>query len=217
MWLEGPTELFGAIKRPLNDSGEVIFDPNSGYELRSEVIELGQGVAPLTMGFTNEFAYKDFSLNILLDGKFGNDIYSNLHQYAHRFGLTKETLLGREDGLPLSGVDLQGNPYESVVPVEELDTYYDNEKNYTDLFVTDGSFIKLRQVVLTYNLPVNNISLVNLQSASISLVGRNLAILYKNTDLFDPESSYTSGNAQGLEAFGVPRTRSYGIDISVNF
>ena len=178
-------------------------------------MELGEGVPPLTMGLTNTFKYKNFSLNVLLDGKFGNSIYSNLAQYAHRFGLTKATLPGRENGLQLSGVDLNGNPYSRVVPVEELDTYYDNQKNYTDIFVYDGSFVKLRQVILTYSLPLNKIK--ELQSLSVSLVGRNLAILYKNTDLFDPESSYTNGNAQGLEAFGVPRTMSYGINLSVKF
>tara|TARA_B100001750_G_scaffold55397_1_gene42948 strand:+ start:869662 stop:872967 length:3306 start_codon:yes stop_codon:yes gene_type:complete len=198
-----------------NDAGEIIYDQNSGYELRSEIMELGEGVPPLTMGLTNTFKYKNFSLNVLLDGKFGNSIYSNLAQYAHRFGLTKATLPGRENGLQLSGVDLNGNPYSRVVPVEELDTYYDNQKNYTDIFVYDGSFVKLRQVILTYSLPLNKIK--ELQSLSVSLVGRNLAILYKNTDLFDPESSYTNGNAQGLEAFGVPRTMSYGINLSVKF
>jgi len=211
---------YGSIwgyKMARNENGQPIFNSNSGYELRSEVMELGEGVPPLTMGLTNEFRYKDFSLNVLLDGKFGNAIYSNLAQYSHRFGLTKETLPGRENGLQLSGVDEEGNPFEKLLPVEELDTYYDNHKNYTDLFVYNGSFIKLRQVVLGYNLPVNLLKFVKLQSASISLVGRNLAILHKHTDLFDPESSYTNGNAQGLEAFGVPRTRSYGVNLSVKF
>ena len=119
--------------------------------------------------------------------------------------------------MPLSGVDEEGNPYERVVPVEELDTYYDNHKNYTEIFVYNGSFVKLRQLVVTYNLPVDKLSFINLQSASISLVGRNLAILYRHTDLFDPESSYTNGNAQGLEAFGVPRTRSMGFNVRVQF
>lgn len=200
-----------------NDSGQTIFDPNSGYELRSEIMELGQGVPPLIMGLTNEFRYKDFSLNILLDGKFGNSMFSNLAQYSHRFGLTKATLPGRENGLPLSGVDTQGNPYERVVPVEELDTYYDNHKRYTDIFVYDGSFVKLREVVLTYTLPQKALDFLKIQSASVSLVGRNLAILYKNTDLFDPESSYTNGNAQGLEAFGVPRTRNIGMGLNIKF
>lgn len=211
---------YGAIwgyKMAKNENGETIFNTNSGYELRSEVMELGQGAPPLTMGLTNDFRYKNISLNILLDGKFGNSLYSNLAQYSHRFGLTKATLPGRENGLPLSGVDEEGNLFERVVPVEELDTYYDNHKNYTDKFVYNGSFIKLRQVVLSYNLPVDKLNFVRLQSASFSLVGRNLAILHKHTDLFDPESSYTNGNAQGLEAFGVPRTRSYGVNLSVKF
>ena len=85
------------------------------------------------------------------------------------------------------------------------------------MFVYNGSFIKLRQVIFTYNLPVSKLSFINLQSASLSFVGRNLAILMKHTDLFDPESSYTNGNAQGLEAFGVPRTRSMGFNLRVQF
>ncbi len=212
-----PYGTIWGYKMATNDNGETIFNANSGYELRSDIMELGEGVAPLIMGMTNEFSYKDFSLSILLDGKFGNSIYSNLAQYSHRFGLTKATLPGRENGLPLSGVDTNGNPYERVVPVEELDTYYDNQKNYTDIFVYDGSFIKLREIVLTYNLPSKALDFVKIQSASVSFVGRNLAILYKNTDLFDPESSYTSGNAQGLEAFGVPRTRNFGLNVNLKF
>ena len=210
-----PYGTIWGYKMARNENGEIIFDQNSGYELRSEIMELGEGVPPLTMGLTNHFNYKNFSLDVLLDGKFGNSMFSNLAQYAHRFGLTKATLPGRENGLQLTGVDLNGDPYSRVVPVEELDTYYDNQKNYTDIFVYDGSFVKLRQVILTYKLPLEKIK--ELQSLSISLVGRNLAILYKNTDLFDPESSYTNGNAQGLEAFGVPRTLSYGINLSVKF
>ncbi len=200
-----------------NAQGQTVFNANSGYEERSEITELGLGVPPLTMGFSNDFQYKDFSLSILIDGKFGNKIYSNLAQYSHRFGLTKGTLPGRENGLELSGVDLEGNPYQRVVPVEELDTYYDNHKRYTDIFTYNGSFIKLRQVVLSYKLPVDKITFVNFESASISFVGRNLAILMKHTDLFDPESSYTNGNAQGLEAFGVPRTRSFGCNLKLTF
>ncbi|MEQ9438830.1 MAG: SusC/RagA family TonB-linked outer membrane protein [Cyclobacteriaceae bacterium] len=212
-----PYGIIKGYRMKRNDVGEVVFNTNSGYEARSEIEELGLGVPPLTMGMSNDFKYKNFSLNILLDGKFGNSIYSNLAQYAHRFGLTKATLPGREGGLQLSGVDEEGNDYERVVPVEELDTYYDNHKNYTELFVYNGSFIKLRQLIFTYNLPVSKLSFINLQSASLSLVGRNLAILYKHTDLFDPESSYTNGNAQGLEAFGVPRTRSLGFNLRVKF
>jgi TonB-linked SusC/RagA family outer membrane protein len=212
-----PYGIIKGYRVKTNENGQVVFNTNSGYEVRSDLVELGMGVPPLTMGLTNNFIYKNFSLNILLDGKFGNKIYSNLNQYAYRFGLLKETLPGRENGLTLSGVDEEGNPYERVVPVEQLDTYYDNRKNYTDLFVYDGSFIKLRQVIFSYNLPVNMLKVIRLQSATLSLVGRNLAILYKHSTNSDPESSYTSGNGQGLEALSVPRTRSYGLNLLVKF
>ena len=54
-------------------------------------------------------------------------------------------------------------------------------------------------------------------AATLSLVGRNLAILYKKTDNFDPEQSLTNGAAQGIESIGLPRTRSYGVNLMVKF
>ena len=212
-----PYGIIKGYKIKTNANGQVVFNSNSGYEERSDFTELGLGVAPVTMGLTNNFTYKNFSLNVLLDGKFGNKIFSTQEQYAYRFGLLKETLPGRDTGLTLTGVNEKGEAYTRVVPIEQLDTYYDNRKNYTELFVYDGSFVKLRQVIFGYNLPVQKIGFVKLQSASLSFVSRNLAILYRKTDNIDPESSYTSGNAQGFEAFGLPRTRSYGLNFMVKF
>src|SRR5690606_18267957 len=81
--------------------GQTVFNTTSNLQVISELMELGVGVPPLTMGLTNEFSYRRFSLNVLLDGKFGNTIWSNTNWYASRFGLPKSTLPGREDGLAL--------------------------------------------------------------------------------------------------------------------
>jgi hypothetical protein len=51
----------------------------------------------------------------------------------------------------------------------------------------------------------------------LSLVARNLAILHKNVPNIDPESSYQSGNNQGLDYFGMPATRTYGINLRATF
>lgn len=171
------------------------------------------------MGITNNFTYKNFSLNVLIDGKFGSIVYSNLYQYAYRFGLPQETLPGRDTGITVEGVTAEGAPYTKTWQKVDVDTYYDNDKNYTAMFMFNNDFVKLRQVVLSYNLPVSKFSLLKLQSASISLTARNLFILYKDkkNQYFDPESGYTSTNAQGLEAFGVPRTRSMGVNLMVKF
>jgi outer membrane receptor protein involved in Fe transport len=198
-----------------NEKGQTVYNSTTGYEQRSDLKPLGRGVPPLTMGLSNTFNYKRLSLDILVDGKFGNKVFSVTDVYATRFGLHKKTLAGRENGLELTGVDQNGNDYTNTIPVENLRLYYDNTKNYTDQFLYDGSFVKLRQVVFSYQIPVQRMKAI--QSASISFVARNLLILYKQTDNFDPESSYTNGNAQGFEAFGIPRTRSFGANLMVKF
>jgi len=178
---------------------------------------LGNGVAPLTMGLTNDFKYKRFSLNILVDGKFGNKILSLMEIYGTRLGLMKTTLPGRDGGLLISGVDQAGNAYSRTVPVADLRTYYDNYKSYSELFLHDASFVKLRQVILSYALPTTSLKKLGVQGASVSIVGRNLLTIYKQTDNFDPESSFTNGSSQGFESFGLPRTRSFGVNLMVKF
>ncbi|WP_439555577.1 SusC/RagA family TonB-linked outer membrane protein [Dyadobacter sp.] len=211
-------EVWGYNKKTDNN-GNVVFNTASGYAVRGDLQKLGNGIPPLTMGITNNFKYKNFSLNILIDGKFGSVVYSNMYQYAYRFGLPKETLPGRETGVTVTGVTPEGAPFTKFWEKKDVDTYYDNDKNYTGMFVFNNDFVKLRQVILSYNLNVSKMSFLKLQAASVSLVGRNLLLLYKDkrNNYFDPESSYTNGNAQGLEAFGVPRTRSLGVNLTVKF
>jgi hypothetical protein len=79
--------------------------------------------------------------------------------------------------------------------------------------VYDASFIKLRQLVLGYTLPKSLIAKTPFKAASISLVARNLLLLYSEIPNIDPESTYNNSNAQGLEMYGVPSTRSYGINL----
>lgn len=200
-----------------NAQGVTVFNATTGLPVQSAYGPLGKSVAPLTMGLTNEFRYKRFSLSFLLDGKFGNKVFSVMEVYATRLGLMKSTLPGRENGLVLNGVDQTGAPYTRTVPVSGLRSYYDNYKTYSDLFLHDGSFVKLRQVILAYNLPALDLKAVHIQSASISLVSRNLWTIYKKTKNFDPEESFTNSNTQGFESIGLPRTRSLGVNLSVKF
>ena len=217
--LDRPYGTVWGYRKKTDAAGNGVFNNASGYAVRSDLQEIGQGTPPLTMGISNNFRYRNFSLNFLIDGKFGSIVFSNLYQYAYRFGLPQETLPGRETGVTVTGVTPEGNPFTKTWKKEDVDTYYDNDKNYTAMFMFNNDFVKLRQVVLSYNLPIGKLSFLKLQSASISLVARNLAILYKDrkNQYFDPESGYTSTNAQGLEAFGVPRTRSLGVNLMVKF
>ena len=202
--------------------GAQVYNSTSGYEA-SVRQNLGVANPPYIMGLTNDFRYKRFTLNVLLDAKFGAVGYSNLWQYASRFGLTKETLPGREGGLQLSGVDQSGAPFSKLWDVVLLDTYYNNRgNNYSgsvNVFKTD--FIKLRSLILSYNLPVDKLKLIKIQAASISIVSRNLAILYRDKRVkaagLDPEFEQTVNNTTGTAGTGEPRTRDIGLNLNIKF
>ena len=86
-------------------------------------------------------------------------------------------------------------------------------------FKTD--FIKLRTLIFNFNLPIEKLRFVQIQSATFGIVARNLAILYqdkrtKATGL-DPELSVSSGNFQGYTGTQMPRTREIGFNLSVKF
>ncbi|MCC6289709.1 MAG: SusC/RagA family TonB-linked outer membrane protein [Chitinophagaceae bacterium] len=205
-----------------DNKGQQVYNATTSYEA-SVRQNIGVANPPTLMGLTNEFRYKRFSLNILLDAKFGAMGYSNLWQYASRFGLTKETLPGREGGLQLSGVDQDGNAFSKLWAVELLDTYYNNRgNNYSgsvNVFKTD--FVKLRSLILGYTLPVDKLKLIRLQSASISIVSRNLLILYRDKRVrdagLDPEFGQTVSNTTGTAGTGEPRTRDIGVNLSIKF
>jgi len=213
-------KTYGSIYgyRMLKDAaGNIVYDPNSNLPLQTDNNQLlGKGVPPITTGITNSVKYKKFSLDVLVDGKFGNSIFSVMEVYATRLGLLKSTLPGRENGLALSGVTQSGAKYSYTVPAANLRAaYYNSLNRYTELFVHDASFVKLRQVIISYQLPANLLKKLGVQSGAVSLVGRNLLILYKKTDNFDPEQSLTNGAAQGIESIGLPRTRSYGLNLNL--
>ncbi|MCD9019306.1 SusC/RagA family TonB-linked outer membrane protein [Parachryseolinea silvisoli] len=213
-------EPFGVIagNRMKRDAdGNIIYNSATGIPVQGPLEILGRGVPPVTMGLTNNVRYKNFTLNVLVDGKFGAQVYSATNAYATQFGLHKNTAANgvRETGVKVTGVNQIGEPYSGTVSAQ---TYYSTIwSTITDQFVTDADFIKLRSVTLTYALPKDLLAKTPFQSASLSFVSRNLFILYNSADNIDPESSYSNGNAQGLENFGLPTTRSYGFNLLVKF
>jgi hypothetical protein len=165
---------------------------------------------------SNSIGYKNFALGFLVDGKFGAQVYSATNAYGTQFGLDKRTVENnvRETGIPVSGVAQNGTPYTGTVSAQ---TYYSTIwATLTDQFITNADFVKLRQVTLGYTFP-RTFFPNTFQSASISLVARNLWIIYNAARNIDPESSYSNSNAQGLENFGLPTARSYGLNLLLRF
>jgi hypothetical protein len=211
---------FGVIygnKALRNGAGEIVYNAATGVPIQGPAQVLGKGVPPLTMGVSNNFRYRDFNLSILVDGKFGAQVYSATNAYAAEFGLDKHTVAGgiRETGIRETGVDQAGNKYSGTISAQ---TYYSTIwATLTDQFVTNADYIKLRAVTFGYTFSPKLMDKTPFTYANLSIVGRNLLLLYNQARNIDPESGYTNGNAQGLEDFGLPSTRSYGINLLLKF
>jgi TonB-linked SusC/RagA family outer membrane protein len=209
-------------------AGNRIFD-SEGKVVQSDNYEIiGNGVADLTGGLNNSLTWKQFNLSFLIDFKFGGDIYSGTNVRLLQNGLSKESLKGRDGNMQVTGVfenGVDGSGATIYTGVETRTLTEEQANNYWGSvgdrdeahFIYDASFIKLRQVSFGYDLPSSLLTKLPFKTLGVSFVARNLAILYKNTPNIDPESSYQNGNAQGLDYFGMPATRTFGFNLKVTF
>ena len=225
---------FGAITgrvQQRSPSGQPIFDPSNGFPLQSSNFEIiGNGIADWTGGLNNSFTYKGLNLEFLLDFKIGGDIFSGTNARLTGTGLTERSLQGREGEAPLvlegvsrtgTGADATYAPLNMTLTPAQAQSYWgrvQSDNGIADMWLYDASFLKFRSLSFGYNFPQSFMSKTPIRNLRVSVVGRNLAILFKNTPNIDPESSYNNGNGgQGLDYFGFPATRSYGIDLKADF
>lgn len=220
---------FGTIKgfpQQMRD-GQPVFNATTGQPIQSgELVNLGNGVHKLTGGISNTFNYKNFYGDFLIDFKTGGKIYSGTNVRFVSTGMHEMTVTptsglgfvseGRES-ITVTGVDPEGSPLNLTLDEEDTDGFWGAYSQMSDRFIRDASFAKLRQVSIGYRLPTSLIADWPIQSASISFVGRNLAILFDDIENVDAESTYNNSNAQGLDYYGIPQTRSYGFNLLITF
>ncbi len=119
-----------------------------------------------------------------------------------------------QDGIIVNGVTEDGKQNTKIVSAED---YYHRLYSIAEDNVYDASYVKLREVALSYRLPQRIVRKWHLQEATLTLTGRNLWIIHKNAPNIDPEAALSTGNAQGVEAYALPTTRSFGLNLSVKF
>jgi TonB-linked SusC/RagA family outer membrane protein len=208
--LPGPQIMANDYLR--NSSGQIIFNAN-GLPLAGPRVPMGSAVPKIYGGFNNTFTYKKFNLSFLIDYRYGNKILSATNYNSIYRGLNKLTLVGREGGVTGIGVTETGAKNTVSVPAE---IYYQAlAQNISALNVLDGSFIKLRQVVLGYNFSKGFLTGSPFDGITVSLVGRNLWTIMKHSDNIDPESGFSPDiKYAGIEGASLPSTHTYGININ---
>ncbi|GAA4916850.1 SusC/RagA family TonB-linked outer membrane protein [Mucilaginibacter defluvii] len=118
------------------------------------------------------------------------------------------------DGMIFKGVKADGTANTTIIPAQ---AYYKGYTNVDEAFVYDASYVKLREVKLGYTFASEWVKRIGLQSATFSIVGRNLWIIHKNVPNIDPETAFNTGNGQGLEDLTLPTVRNLGFNVNLKF
>ena len=202
------------------DSGEVIYE-NGLPKIDSDQKIIGNTASDWTGGANFSICYKDFDFSSLIDAKIGGDVHSMTYSWGRYAGTLAETIQGRETGIVGNGVMSDGNggyvPNNVLVSAKSFNqASYSNSIESSAIF--DASYVKLRQVSIGYTLPQKFIEKSILKSLKFSIVGRNLAILYKNAPHIDPETGFSSSNGNQGQEFGQsPSARNIGFNINMRF
>lgn len=225
------------IKRDANGNKVIGAD---GRYVRGDRVVLGNYNPDWIGGITNSFRYKRVTLSCQVDMKIGGEIYSATNHYGMEKGTFIETLDGREGWYaseearkaagvsaaawtPTGGIIAEGILADGTVNTKYMnpETYYTQFATWTkeihEPYVYDATYIKLREVYLSYKLPEKWINRIKLNNAEVALTAHNLWLIYKNAPNIDPESVYNSTNAQGVEYAALPSVRNIGIYIKVEF
>ncbi|QNF32896.1 SusC/RagA family TonB-linked outer membrane protein [Adhaeribacter swui] len=204
--------------------GQIVYDKERGTPLVAPGQKVLGNIQPDWIGgLSNSFSYKGISLSALIDVKKGGDIFDEGTGTARWTGQYAETAVGREEGVIGKGVKNVGTADapvyvpNDVIADAKLFYSYNNPRTYHESAIFDASYVKLREVSLGYQLPTFLTKAIRAQSARISFVGRNMAILFKNTPHIDPEVDSQGGNAQGFTYGQLPNSRSFGMSLDVKF
>ncbi|MDQ8141832.1 SusC/RagA family TonB-linked outer membrane protein [Chryseobacterium sp. CFS15] len=196
--------------------GNKVVDENGFYKA-SEIQSLGSILPKYNMGFRNTVRYKTLSLSFLIDIQEGGKYFSTTNMWGMYSGMLEESALGgnREAGVILAGVKEDGTPNDILLDAPTWGGTYYNTVDAQNVF--DASYIKLRDITLGYDLPKSMIGNV-FQGVRISAFARNLFAWNLSNKGIDPENtSYGSGNIQGLEGGSLPSTRTYGVNVNFKF
>lgn len=239
-------ENFGSIVGPdfqRNENGDILIDPSTGlpmYDKSNHV--LGNASWDWTGGVYTNFSYKNISLSAVFDVKVGADLYSMSARAAHETGKSMVTLEGREawykseearqaagyakdspDWIPTGGfiapgvIDNGDGTYRENDIIINPEKYWMNVcRNAPSMFIYDNSYVKCREITLSYTLPKTWLKNV-IDGLTVSFVARNPFIVWKNIPNIDPDSNYNNTTGMGMEYGSLPSRKSYGFNINVKF
>lgn len=206
-------DIYGyTVKR--DAQGRIVLNADGSPQINNGFNYIGNPNPKFQLGWNNSFNYKNFSLNVLVDGKFGGQVLSLTQAIMDQYGVSKATGDARNNGgVAINGVSATGTPVSSV----DAKTWYTSvggRQGVSEMYIYSATVVRLREASFGYTFPVNTKAIKNLR---LSVVGRNLLYFYKKAP-YDPEMTMSTGNGlSGVDIFNQPATRNIGLNLNVTF
>jgi len=193
-------------------------DPNNpSYAIQKNEDNLVDGLTKVgnanpdfTLGWSNSFAYKNFTLDFLVDGRFGGETMSMTEAIVEGFSNNSSRETANKN---VNVVDTNGNPF--TLTAQEYYGLTGGRNSFTGEYVYSATNVRLAELAIGYNFNISEKSFFN--SMKMSVVGNNLFFFYKDAP-YDPNVTLSTGNSlQGVDVLGLPSTRSMGLNINLSF
>lgn len=228
-----PLGVFSAVVPVVNEQGQYVVDPTTGfYKVTDDEQNIGNAQRKFVMGLKNVFTYKNVALAMGLDWKQGGKMYSYTKRLSNFTGNGIETTYNDRNAFIVpnsvnevtdaAGVVTGYTENATSISFEQITNFYNDTNNagIEQSHVIDKTFVRLRDVSLTYTFNSDLVKKLGLSRATFSVYGKNLALWTPNDNPYvDPElSTFGTGllSEQG-EFGGNASQRSYGASIKLTF
>ena len=195
----------------LRDSNNKIYvneDGNVTVNDKADDIYLGSVFPKANMAWRNDFQYGNWGLGFLLTARLGGVVYSATQAVLDSYGVSEATAAARDNG----GVVINGN---DMIDAQKWYTVVGADSGIPQYYTYSATNLRLQEASVSYTIPRKKLK--NIMDITLSLVGRNLWMIYCKAP-FDPESVATTGNYyQGIDYFMMPSLRSVGFNLKLKF
>lgn len=185
--------------------------PVNGGEQNSDLKYMGNMNSKWNMGWNNTFRYKDLTLSMLIDFRIGGKVVSMTEATLDGYGVSERTGRARDRGYAMrEGIKFSNvKAYYDVVGATSFNSVYNVED-----YVYDATNVRMREISLGYTF--RNL-FGQSKNLTLAFIARNLFFFYKDAPM-DPDVSMGTGNGlQGFDVFNLPTTRSFGLNVKLNF
>lgn len=204
--------FYGYVSKGYDEKGMVVYEDfnNNGVRDAGDKKIIGNPNPKFTYGLSSNMSYKNFDLSIFVQGSQGNDIF-NLS------AVNQTNDYGQALNMPKEVFENHWTPTNTNAKYPVIKT--SSQPQVSDRFVENGSFLRFKNIQLSYNVPVSKLNIKWMTHAQIYVSTQNLFTITKYS-WYDPEiNSYGGSNSilQGIDHYVYPVAKTTTVGIRVGF